>query len=59
MVAATDILNELFGFNFFAIRAMRRFGLHAVSKIPFAKKFFMTQAMGAVGRLPKLIKGVG
>jgi len=58
MVAATDILNELFGFNFFAIRAVRRFGLHAVSKIPFAKKFFMTQAMGAAGRLPEMIKKV-
>jgi len=58
MVAATDILNELFGNNVFAVRAARRFGLHAVSKIPFAKKFFMKQAMGAVGSLPDLIKGV-
>ncbi len=59
MVAATDILNELFGNNFFGIRAIRRFGLHAVAKLPFAKKLFMKQAMGAVGHLPELIKGVG
>ncbi len=59
MVAATDILNELFGFNFFGVRAARRFGLHAISKIPYAKKFFMKQAMGAVGHLPNLIKKAG
>ena len=59
MVAATDILNELFGSNISGIRAIRRFGLHAVSRLPFAKKFFMRQAMGAVGHLPKLIKDVG
>ena len=56
MVAATDILNELFGNNIFAIRAIRRIGLHAVSRLPFAKKFFMRQAMGATGRLPKLVR---
>ena len=58
MVAATDILNELFGIDFFAVRAARRFGLHAVAKLPFAKNFFMKQAMGAVGHLPKIIKNV-
>lgn len=59
MVAATDVLNELFGNNFFGVRAIRRFGLHAVSRLPFAKKLFMKQAMGAVGSLPKLIKDAG
>jgi 2-octaprenyl-6-methoxyphenol hydroxylase len=59
MVAATDILNELFGSNISGVRAIRRFGLHAVSRLPFAKKFFMKQAMGAVGHLPQLIKDVG
>jgi len=59
MVAATDILNELFGYNFFGIRAARRLGLHAVSRLPFVKKFFMKQAMGAVGHLPTLIKQAG
>lgn len=59
MVAATDILNELFGSNISGVRAVRRFGLHAVSRLPFAKKFFMKQAMGAVGHLPQLIKDVG
>ena len=56
MVIATDKLNDLFGNDFFAVRAARRFGLHAVSRLPFAKKFFMKQAMGATGNLPQLIK---
>ncbi len=56
MVIATDKLNDLFGYDFFAVRALRRFGLHAVSRLPFAKKFFMKQAMGATGNLPQLIK---
>jgi 2-octaprenyl-6-methoxyphenol hydroxylase len=56
MVMATNTLNDLFGMDFFAVRAARRFGLHAVSKLPFAKNFFMRQAMGSVGHLPDLIK---
>jgi 2-octaprenyl-6-methoxyphenol hydroxylase len=56
MGVATDKLNDLFASDFFAVRAARRFGLHAVSRLPFAKKFFMKQAMGATGNLPQLIK---
>lgn len=56
MAVATDGLNSLFGFDLSPIRAARRFGLHAVARLPFAKKFFMKQAMGAVGHLPALIK---
>lgn len=58
MAVATDGLNSLFGSNLPPIRAARRFGIHAVSKLPFAKKFFMKQAMGAVGHLPDLVKDV-
>jgi 2-octaprenyl-6-methoxyphenol hydroxylase len=58
MAGATHILNHLFENNLFATRALRRFGLHAVSKIPFAKRFFMKQAMGASGNLPDMIKRV-
>ena len=56
MVIATDWLNTLFGFDFAGIRAARRFGLHAVARLPFAKKFFMKQAMGAAGNLPRMIR---
>lgn len=56
MVVATDRLNDLFGYNFFGLRAARRFGLHMVSRLPFARKFFMKQAMGAQGYLPAMVK---
>ncbi|PCI01028.1 MAG: ubiquinone biosynthesis protein [Alphaproteobacteria bacterium] len=59
MAIATDGLNGLFGSDISPIRAMRRFGLHAVSKLPFAKKFFMKQAMGAGGHLPDLVREFG
>lgn len=56
MVVATDTLNDLFGSRFPPLRAARRFGLHAISRLPFAKKFFMRQAMGAGGHLPALVR---
>ena len=56
MVLATDWLNTLFGLDIAAVRAVRRFGLHAVARLPFAKKFFMKQAMGAAGKLPAMIR---
>jgi len=58
MAAATHILNELFENNQFLVRAMRRFGLYLVTKMPFMKTFFMKQAMGASGKLPLMIQKV-
>ena len=49
MIFATDTLNKLFSNNIMPVRMARRFGLKAVSKLPFAKKFFMKQAMGLRG----------
>jgi 2-octaprenyl-6-methoxyphenol hydroxylase len=46
MVAATDILNKLFSNNLKTARMVRSTGLKIIEKIPFAKKFFMTTAMG-------------
>lgn len=45
MVAVTDALVRLFSNDIAPVRAIRRFGLKAVSKIPMAKQFFMKQAM--------------
>jgi len=56
MALATDGLNGLFGYAVPPVRAARRFGLHMVSHFPFAKKFFMYQAMGMIGHLPQLIR---
>jgi len=46
MVAATDILNRLFSNNFKTAHFVRSTGLKIIERIPFAKKFFMTTAMG-------------
>ncbi len=46
MVAMTDGLNRLFSNNIPPVRFIRKIGLRAVSKIPMAKRFFMSQAMG-------------
>ena len=56
MAGATDGLTRLFSNDVMPVRIARRLGLKAVSNLPFAKKFFMNQAMGAAGLLPSLIK---
>ena len=45
MIAFTDGLVRLFSNNFPPLRLMRRAGLKAVGRLPFAKRFFMKQAM--------------
>lgn len=56
MLAVTDGLNRLFGFQALPIRLMRDLGLWTVGRIPPLKKFFMRHAMGMVGDLPKMVK---
>lgn len=56
MAGATDGLTRLFSNDLMPLRMARRIGLRAVSRIPFAKQFFMQQAMGAAGLLPGLIR---
>lgn len=46
MVAATDLLNRLFSNNLKTAHLVRSTGLKIIERIPFAKKFFMTTAMG-------------
>jgi len=46
MAFATDGLTMLFSNDLASVKALRRAGLRIVSKLPFAKKFFMNQAMG-------------
>jgi len=50
MVAVTDGLNRLFSNNIMPVRALRRVGLKAVSRLRPAKQFFMKQAMGDKAR---------
>ncbi len=61
MMVATDGLNKLFSNNITPIRWARQIGLGLVERTPFAKRFFMRQAMGLSGikspKAPKLLKG--
>jgi 2-octaprenyl-6-methoxyphenol hydroxylase len=54
---ATDSLNRLFGLPGKPARSVRRFGLGAVQKISPLKGFFMAEARGQNGTLPKLLQG--
>jgi len=56
MAAATDSLNKLFSNDVAPVRLLRRIGLRMVQAAPGARKFFMRQAMGTSGMLPRLIK---
>jgi 2-octaprenyl-6-methoxyphenol hydroxylase len=59
MGGTTDLLNRLFSNDSAPVRAARRAGLRAVAKLPFARRFFMEQAMGTSGLLPALIRDNG
>lgn len=54
---ATDGLNRLFGIPGTRARSVRRFGLGVVQRIPPLKAFFMAEARGSNGDLPKLLQG--
>jgi 2-octaprenyl-6-methoxyphenol hydroxylase len=58
VAATTDALTRLFGLPGKAPRAIRRFGLDMVSRIPPLKRAFMAEARGETGQLPKLLQGM-
>ena len=55
---ATDGLNRLFGIPGSPARAVRRFGIGAVQRIKPLKDFFMNEARGESGAVPKLLQGM-
>ncbi len=57
VAGATDTLTRLFGLKGNAARSVRRFGLGAVQRIKPLKDFFMMEARGETGQLPKLLQG--
>nr|WP_167072875.1 FAD-dependent monooxygenase [Sphingomonas vulcanisoli] len=57
VAAATDSLTRLFGLRGKAPRAIRRFGLGLVDRLPPLKRAFMAEARGESGQLPKLLGG--
>jgi 2-octaprenyl-6-methoxyphenol hydroxylase len=57
MLAMTDALNRLFSNDFAPLRLARDIGLAAVNQTPPVKRFFMRQAMGMMGDLPRRMRG--
>lgn len=55
---ATDTLTRLFGLRGGAARRVRRFGMGLVERTAPLKDFFMAEARGETGKLPRLLCGV-
>lgn len=57
MGVATDGLNRLFSNESDVLRLMRDVGLGLVDRMPALKSFFIREAAGVTGDVPKLLKG--
>ena len=57
MGVATDGLNRLFSNNSDVLRLARDLGLGVVDRMPNLKEFFIREAAGLTGEVPKLLKG--
>ena len=57
VAVATDVFNRLFSNNSPIVRAARDAGMALVNRIGPARRLFMGEAGGAVGDLPRLLRG--
>ncbi|MGZ8331239.1 MAG: FAD-dependent monooxygenase, partial [Rhodoplanes sp.] len=57
MGVATDGLNRLFSNRSDLLRLVRDFGLGLVDRMPALKGFFIREAAGLTGEVPKLLRG--
>ena len=57
LAAATDVFTRLFSTDNAVVRAVRGVGMGVVNRIGPARRFFMQEAGGAVGDLPRLLRG--
>jgi 2-octaprenyl-6-methoxyphenol hydroxylase len=57
LAAATDVFTRLFSNDLAPVRLVRGLGLAVVNRIGPARRFFMQEAGGAIGDLPKLLRG--
>jgi len=57
MGLTTDVLNRLFSNRSDVLRLMRDVGLGLVDRTPVLKQFFIREAAGLVGNVPKLLRG--
>ena len=55
--ATFDGLNRLFASDAMLLRSAREFGLGLVDRMPGLKRFFVGEAAGLTGELPRLLKG--
>ena len=58
LAAVCDGLVHLFSNNIPPLRIARDVGMAVVNRLPPLKRFFMRHAMGVVGDLPRMIKGM-
>ncbi|MEC9369433.1 MAG: FAD-dependent monooxygenase [Pseudomonadota bacterium] len=54
---AMDGMNRLFSSDAPGLRMVRSFGLGLVDRAPSLKRFFVAEAAGAIGEVPKLLRG--
>ena len=57
LAAATDVFNRLFSNDHPLVRTVRGIGMAVINRIGPARRFFMEEAGGAVGDLPRLLRG--
>lgn len=57
LALGTDAFNRLFSNDISPLRAVRGLGLGLVDRIPAARRFFMREAGGETGDLPRLLQG--
>jgi 2-octaprenyl-6-methoxyphenol hydroxylase len=57
LTVATDVFDRLFSTDLAPVRAVRGLGMALVNRIGPARRFFMQEAGGATGDLPKLLRG--
>ncbi len=55
--AAFDAINRLFASDMTLLRSVREAGLGLVDRMPALKRFFVAEAAGLTGELPRLLKG--
>jgi 2-octaprenyl-6-methoxyphenol hydroxylase len=55
--ATFDTLNRLFSNDWTLLRTARDFGLGLVERMPALKQFFVAEAAGLTGEVPKLLRG--
>ncbi len=54
---AMVMFNKLFSNNSAPLRMLRQFGLGVVDRVSPLKRFFVEEAAGVTGEVPKLMKG--